>query len=201
MNYISLFFEGSVLGLTTGISCAVFCIPVLIGISLWDEKSKPVKNLLLFLGGRFISYLLFALILSIIGENIKNIKVDFIINPLIGALLIFWGFKFLFGKEKDKTNCSIKRFSNLTPFLMGIITGISPCPPFIAGGLKILSLGSPLSGVIYFIGFYITTSFFLLPSLLTVFIKYKKEIKIIAGFISIIFGSIYLISGLFSVII
>ena len=89
-----------------------------------------------------------------------------------------------------------KKYAKTMPFIAGILTGISPCPPFIAGVTRIIALASPLIGLIYFSGFYLSTSLFLIPGLFSYIFKYKKELKILAVFISIIFGIIFLASGI-----
>jgi sulfite exporter TauE/SafE len=199
-NIIEFFIEGCLLGLASGISCGVFCLPVLIGLTARNIKTlTPVNNLLFFLLGRLISYLFIGILISFIGEKIRIINnFEIFINFFIGIILFVWGIKAFIEVDKENKNCPVRKISNTAPLIMGLITGISPCPPFIAGALKVLTIGKPLYGLIFFIGFYITTSLFLLPGLFTFLLKFKKELRVIAGFISIIFGIIYFIIAIFS---
>jgi uncharacterized protein YqhQ len=54
-------------------------------------------------------------------------------------------------------------------------------------------------GILYFTGFYLTTSIFLIPAFVTGLAKYKKELKLIASFVSIIFGVIFLFMAIFKI--
>ena len=199
LNYLSFFIEGSSLGLLTGISCAVFCITVLIGIASRNINNiTPFIDFTFFLIGRLIAYIFIGILFSIIGMQLKlNNLFEIISKIIVAGLLIFWGIKGFIDSDKEKTNCSVKKFTKTVPFLAGILTGLTPCPPFIAGITRVLAVGNVLIGILYFFGFYITTSLFLIPSLSTGFLKYKKELKIIASFVSIIFGFSFLIMGIF----
>ena len=194
INYIGYFLEGTFLGLVTGVSCAVFCIPVFIGLTSKNLNNiTPAINLFFFLIGRFITYMLVGIIFSIIGIQLKIMNfLEFISKFIIGGLLICWGIKGFLETDREKLNCNVKNFVKTTPFFAGILTGISPCPPFIAGITRILEIGNVLIGLLYFIGFYFTTSLFLTPVFFTGFAKHKKELKLITSYSSIIFGIIFL---------
>jgi sulfite exporter TauE/SafE len=193
--------EGSALGLLTGISCAVFCIPILLGLSGRDINNiTPVKDFLFFLAGRLIAYIFIGFIFSLIGVQLKiNSLVEIIVKFIAGILLLYWGIKTFIAIDKEKTNCSAKKFSRTIPFIAGIMTGISPCPPFITGIARVISIRNIFAGMIYFLGFYVTTSLFLIPGLTGVFFKYKKEFKIIVSLFSVIFGIIFLITGIIGI--
>jgi sulfite exporter TauE/SafE len=200
--YINYFFEGSLLGLVTGSSCAVFCVPILLGITSRNiNKITPAIDLVTFLIGRLIAYIGVALVFSFIGEYIKLFySIKSIIKIIAGVFLMYWGIRGFFKTSKDESVCLNKKFSNAVPFIAGILTGISPCPPFITGVTRVVLLASPLIGIIYFMGFYLSTSLFLIPGLFTFFFKYKKELRVIALFISVIFGVIFFLSGILEII-
>jgi len=197
-NYYQFFTEGSLLGFATGISCMVFCIPVLVGLTSRNiNHITPVNDILFFLTGRLLAYILVGIIFSLIGMHFKFIgSFEAVSKFIIAGLLIYWGITGFIESDKEKGNCSIKRFSKSTPFFAGILTGLSPCPPFIAGITRVIGLGDVFMGIIYFLGFYLTTSLFLIPGFITGLAKYKKELKLIAAFVSIIFGIIFLFIGI-----
>ena len=201
INYIQYFSEGIFLGLVTGLSCAVFCMPVFIGLTSRNLNNiTPVINLVFFLIGRLIAYILVGIIFSVIGMQLKIISfLEFVSKFIIGGLLIYWGIKGFLEIDREKLNCNIKKFIKVTPFFAGILTGISPCPPFIAGITRVMVIGKVLAGVLYFLGFYITTSLFLIPAFITGLVKYKKELKLIMSYSSIIFGIIFLILGIIKI--
>jgi sulfite exporter TauE/SafE len=72
------------------------------------------------------------------------------------------------------------------PFVLGFLTGINPCPPFITGFVRLLEIASILKGIFYFTGFFVSTSLFILPAILpTPWINARlKNIGRIALFLS-----------------
>lgn len=200
---INYFIEGLLLGFATGISCTVFCIPIFIGLTSRNINNiTPSNDLIFFLIGRFIAYIFVGIIFSIIGMYLKVISfIGLFSKFIIGGLLIYWGIKGFIEIDKQKSNCNIKKFNKTIPFLTGILTGISPCPPFIAGITRVLVLGNVFAGILYFLGFYITTSLFLIPVLTTGFLKYKKELRLIASITAVIFGLVFLFLNIFDWII
>lgn len=202
MDQISLlkyFIEGLTLGLTVGLSCMVFCIPVLIGLASRDINNiKPVIDFVFFIAGRFISYIIVAILFSIIGIYFKlYYKFDFIFKLSIAIILIFWGIKGFIESDKEKEKCAAKRFSNAAPFIAGVLTGLSPCAPFIAGITRLVNIGDVFYGLVYFFGFFISTSIFMIPGLGTGLLKFKKDLKIIASITSLLFGVIFLFNAIF----
>jgi sulfite exporter TauE/SafE len=195
LKFIQYFTEGSLLGFAAGISCAVFCIPVFLGLASRNiNKINTSLDMGFFLIGKFIAYMFVGIFFSIVGMHLKFISFAGLFSKLIiGGLLIYWGIKGFIESDKEKNNCSIKKFNKIIPFIAGILIGISPCPPFIAGITRILVLGNVFAGILYFLGFYVTTSLFLFPVLSTHFLKYKKELKIIASIISIAFGVMFIL--------
>jgi sulfite exporter TauE/SafE len=196
---LKYFIEGSVLGLTAGISCAFFCLPVLIGLGTRDVNNiTAVINISFLILGRLIAYLFVGFFFSLVGISISAFAgYEFIFNIIIGALLVFWGIKGF--TESDKENsCPAKKMKKTFPFLTGILTGLSPCPPFIAGITRVIAIGSIPGGISYFTGFFLLTTVFLLPGLFTGLIKYKRELKVVSSLVAMIFGIVFLAGGLVS---
>jgi sulfite exporter TauE/SafE len=199
---LNFFIEGTILGLTAGISCAFFCLPVFAGLSSRDINNiHAVTNVLYLILGRFFSYIFTGIFFSIVGMEIKQIvKFDFIAKILIGLLLVIWGISGFTESDKEKKSCPAKKYQKAIPFITGLLTGLSPCPPFIAGIARVVIIANIYDGMLYFTGFFLTTSIFLIPGFFTGLIKYKKELKIIASFVSIIFGLFFLITGLITIL-
>ena len=195
------FIEGLLLGLTSGISCLFLCMPVLFGLGSRDINNIQVlKNISFLLTGRFISYIFVGLVFSAIGVSVSFLaKFEFIFKIIIGILMIIWGTRG-FGETEalSKKNCTAKKFGKTVPFIAGIMTGLSPCPPFIAGISRVITIADIAGGILYFTGFFFSTTIFLLPVFFTGLIKYKFGFKIISSVISFIFGIIFLINGLYS---
>jgi len=192
--YFQYIAEGFTLGLATGISCAVFCIPVFIGLASRSINTiTPRIDLGFFLVGRLIAYLFIGILFSGVGARVGFITIlDVVSKIFIAALLIVWGIKGVRESDKDKVACPAKKFVKTVPFMAGILTGLSPCPPFIAGITRVFVIGDMLAGLLYFLGFYVATSLFLIPALATGLFTYRKEVKLVASFVAIIFGIFFI---------
>ena len=193
--YFQYVIEGLTLGFATGISCAVFCIPVFIGLASRNLNNiTPITDLIFFLSGRLLAYSFIAILFSGLGAQLGFISIfDVLSKAFIAILLILWGVKGFKESDKDASTCPAKKFIKTVPFVAGILTGLSPCPPFIAGITRVFVIGDMLAGLLYFLGFYITTSLFLIPALATGLLKYRKELKVVASFVSIIFGIFFIL--------
>ena len=168
----SLFSEGFLLGLSTGVYCLASCLPVLApyllagGSSLWKANSLIFLK---FLAGRFLAYMLFALAAVSLGKLSGHYLPPRVLaaGMALTALLMFYS---LFsGHLKKQASC----FASLPaawaekriPFLLGFLTGINICPPFAAGLLRLVGLADIFKGLVYFGGFFVSTSLFLVPAL------------------------------------
>lgn len=196
---LKFFIEGLGLGLTVGVTCMVFCLPVIIGLASRSiNKINPIFNFSFFVLGRFFAYLLIAVTFSIIGIKLKEYSnFDFLLKFAVAILLILWGIKGFINIDNENKICPVKNLKKPIPFFAGVLTGLSPCAPFAAGVTRVISIGNILTGVIYFFGFFISTSIFILPGLSIGLVKYKKELKIIVSLISILFGIFFLFNSIF----
>lgn len=200
-DHLQYFIEGLILGLGTGASCVVFCIPVFVGLTSRNiHHLTPSLDLFFFLLGRCVSYIFVGIVVSYIGMYFTFISVfEFFSKLFIAGLLIFWGIRGFRESDKEVSKCKIKKYTKSVPFLSGILTGLSPCPPFIAGITRIFAFGNVCIGIVYFLGFYISTSLFMIPSLALGLVKYKKEVKTVVSLISIAFGIFFLFSAVFTI--
>lgn len=193
--------EAIILGLSTGSYCLLSCAPVTLPV-LFSEESNVNSNtqrVTMFLGGRFLGYVLFGLFFGIGANIVKGFTpeanqwiISVCANILIGSLLIFNGVKL---SRESKKNCPMEKRVNLTSniFLMGLLTGINVCPPFIAACTKALSGAGLGYGVLYFVLFFVGTSIFFLPLYGVHFLnKIIHKIKDVARITMIILGIYYL---------
>lgn len=200
-DYLLFFLEGLTLGLATGLSCAVFCIPVFVGLASRNiHHITPFIDLSFFLLGRLLSYILVGIVFSFIGMHFTFIKaIEVFSKLLIAGLLIFWGIKGFRESDKEKSKCMNKKYTKSIPLISGILTGLSPCPPFIAGITRVFTIGNVFIGILYFFGFYLSTSLFLIPSLALRFVKYRKEVRIVVSLISIACGVFFFFSAVYTI--
>jgi len=199
-----LILEGLALGLSTGGYCLGACIPFLIPYMLSEAKSGVFQNLkfiLEFLFGRLLAYIIFAFVISVLGQNFQGLAFSKILSVamIISALLML---VYAFAKNFPKLHFCVKIGSNRhfakMPFFLGFLIGINICPPFLIGMIKLLELASVAKGLVYFLGFFIGTAFFTLPLLSVTWLTKIKRLQNIGNITAFIVGAWFLLVGIFS---
>ena len=169
----ALFSEGFLLGLSTGFYCLSACLPLLAPYLLAEGKAVWKFNFYIFmqfLGGRFAAYMFFALLSSLAG---KAGQYDMPVRLLpasmavCGLLMVFLAVGRVSGGPGHRLlKKDMNPFFRRLPLGLGFVTGISICPPFAAGFLRLLEMADVLKGFAYFGGFFSATSLFISPVLL-----------------------------------
>jgi sulfite exporter TauE/SafE len=158
--------EGFLLGLATGTTCLATCGPVYVPYLMQYNRTLP-KSLLAILelsAGRFVSYIAVGAAAGLIGR-----QVDFEGKGLITALgyCLFSVFLLItaFRTYRRDQNCRIGRWAGIVdrPLVLGILTGINICPPFLLALTKAFHGSGPVAGMSLFAAFFVGTSLFLLP--------------------------------------
>lgn len=164
------------LGLASGPVCVASCGPVLVP-SLLAERSGLRSNsryLSLFLGTRLIGYLLFALVAAQIGHlaalpAAASVPVSGVVHILLAVVLL------VYARNVGKACATGPCVSQLVSIgadrhhgvpgaaVLGLLTGISLCPPFVAAGIRAAELGSVPIALGFFFAFFIGTSVWFLP--------------------------------------
>ena len=163
-------FNGFILGITTGPACFTACVPVLLSVSLSDAGSRGSREnwlfLAKFLGGRFGAYLLFGLVLGLIGDRMGPV------GPTVGAwatvvlsvVLVAYGFGLRLPHWGACRWAGRVAGGSSFPLILGVLTGLNVCPPFLLAISYTLQRAiSPLTGLLFFFSFFIATSLYVLP--------------------------------------
>lgn len=158
--------EGFLLGLATGTTCLATCGPVYAPYLMQYDRTLP-KSLLAIIelsAGRFISYLAVGAAAGLLGR-----QVHFEGKGLITAAGYFLFSVFLlvtvFRTYQRDRCCRTGRWAGIIdrPLVLGILTGINICPPFLLALTKAFQGSGPAAGATLFAAFFIGTSLFLLP--------------------------------------
>jgi hypothetical protein len=153
-----IFLEGLTLGLANNLFCVGTCVPALLPIVL-GQNEKPVKPIIKFMAGRLAAYILFAAVSGAAGiyfEGRVNPRIfSFFVLALAVSMIVF-----ALGGIKVKLCPAV--ITNFTgrhiPLLAGFVMGMNICPPFLLALSKTLELGSVLWSIIFFLGFYLGSS-------------------------------------------
>ena len=191
---IQIFLEGLMLGLSTGIYCVGTCFIFFVPYLLAEGKQGIFENsgkIAAFMSGRLIAYIVFALIIGFIGASYQNIfTAKFSHICLVAAALLMLVYS-VTRNIKGEGFCStlVGRFSLMRlPFFLGLFTGFNPCPPFLVGAARLLTLGNIPGCVVFFIAFFAGTSVYMLPLLSVSFFNKSERIKQIGGMIALLSG-------------
>lgn len=169
----ALFSEGFLLGLSTGFYCLASCLPLLAPYLLAEGGAAWKLNFgifLQFLSGRFAAYMLFALLASLAGKAGQYALPAWALPLAMAACGLLMAFLAFSRVRGEAAPCLLRRdlnpFFKRLPLLLGFVTGINVCPPFMAGFLRLLELADVARGFSYFGGFFAATSLFISPVLL-----------------------------------
>lgn len=199
LNYPSIF-SGFLAGLSTGVYCLGLCLPIFLPVLLSQKRNlKSSFSLILeFSTGRLAGYLVFGLVVGWLGQQIQSNSIHLLatlINTWNGILLILYSLGTI-----DKKFCGFLPFKKIRwAFLLGFLTGINVCPPFLASLSYVFNLRSALNSLLYFFFFFLGTSLYLIPSaLLGVFTKVNWITKI-ARISGVLAGIYFVLQNLFRI--
>ena len=192
------------LGISTGFFCAGICLPLLTPLMMLNIKKSLKQGLIifgLFGAGRLVAYSLFGLSTGLAGFYLSELVAGpyiISISLIITSLLLLF---FTYSNGKCFSFCLNKKtFENTTylPLILGFLTGINICPPFLMAIPAIFRLASPTLGLLFFLSFFVGTTLFLLPSFFGLLIGKIKMLTPLIKIITIFIGLYFLTIGLSS---
>lgn len=216
VNLLEIFLIGFVLGL--GGPCLFYCVPLIFAFTIGSEKQfkKSIIDILVFLSGRFLAYIILAFFAAISGVLLRNfIGAAPIVyfKPLAGLISIGLGLFVFLRKERPESGCSMHN-QNISVwgglFGLGFIIGISPCAPLVVLLSEIALLSKSIwDGVLYGVAFGLGTfipAFIITAGLNGLFKqflqklfkspKFNLALKVFSSLILILLG-LFLFSSLF----
>lgn len=156
---------GFLAGLSVGVYCIGVCLPIFVPLILSDRQNKrsSLRIVLEFSLGRLLGYLFFGISIGYLGVEIDSDLVHRVVTLatlFTGLVLVVfslgilkWGHgacKLFFGKAK-------------VPVILGFLTGVNVCPPFLASLAYIFTLKSVFASAVYFVFFFLGTSVYIVP--------------------------------------
>ncbi len=190
------------LGLSSGIYCVGSCLVFFMPYLLVEGKQKVFENLgkiLSFMTGRLIAYIAFALITGFIGSSYQSLFTNRFSNICLiaaASLMLIYSLSHSF---RGSGFCApfIRRFSLMRiPFFLGLFTGLNPCPPFLVGVARLLTLNNILGGVVLFIAFFLGTSAYMIPLVFVSYLNKNERIKQIGIMVALLSSIWFLFVGI-----
>ena len=139
MDYLSAL----LLGLSSGIACISVCLPGVVPILLGKRSSvaQSAKFVTIFLSGRWLAYLLAAVLSSILSAAVYGIvsdrKVMIITQLILGVIMLLFAFGKLSSRcvnplKHKALRTFAKKHEYVLPLIMGFVTSVALCPPFVS---------------------------------------------------------------------
>jgi sulfite exporter TauE/SafE len=176
MGSSAAFGEALALGLASGPACLAACGPVLVPSLLTTRSGlKPnARFLFSFLGARLLGYLLFAFVAWELGALVSlpprpRVLLMGAVNVSLACVLFGYAY---FTRHNCAEGCQSSRLVQITisknrgvagAAVLGLLTGLNLCPPFVAAGVRAAELGSVVQALLFFASFFVGTSAWFLP--------------------------------------
>jgi sulfite exporter TauE/SafE len=169
---MAFLFEAFLLGLSTGPICLAYCAPVLapliVSVDGPQGFSRTTRLLGLFLVGRLAGYLCVGLVAGVVGSRLftPGSGPVWVVTLSMGVALLVFGLMKNFPRMKLCTLWPAGRASTGWGIVLGFLTGLSICPPFVAAITSSTTLGAVHSSVLYFVAFFVGTAVYIPPMIL-----------------------------------
>jgi hypothetical protein len=188
-----LYGDALALGLASGPACLAACGPVLVPSLLAEQAGilLNLRTIAVFLGTRLLGYLLFALVAWEVGSLTSLLVkphphlIGMVYVPhLIGMVYVLMAGVLAWYAWAVKRNCvAACSTSKLVTIgnagaahdagetkkglagvaMLGFLTGLNFCPPFVVAGIRAAELGSLPGALLFFAVFFTGTSIWFLP--------------------------------------
>jgi len=207
------FGEALFLGLASGPACVASCGPVLVP-SLLAERSGLRLNsryLSAFLATRLLGYLLFAAVAWELGALVSipssaRALVFALIHLLLAAVLLRYAYSV--GRACNHA-CASSELVTIGAAgnhripgaaVLGFLTGVSLCPPFVAAGVRAAEAASIIAAMLFFAVFFLGTSAWFVPFAGLGWVRRNEAVTTVARMAMVLIALYYLFAGLAALI-
>lgn len=189
MDFLTKVFSGYLAGLSVGVYCLGLCLPIFLPLLLSQNRvgKKGVYLILEFSGGRLLGYLFFGLVFGWFGQVVQSGFIHSLVglaNLWIGILMVVYCLGVI-----DKKFCAAIPLSKVKwPVVLGFLTGINICPPFLGSLAYVFNLKSAVFSLVYFLAFFVGTSTYIVPFTLLGVFSQKHWLQKLAQYSGIAVG-------------
>lgn len=188
--------RGLALGLPAGVGCLGLCLPVAAPMLFGRERAgfrQTAGTLGLFLAGRLAAYLTAGLTSGLLGIRFGAAgTLRIVIIPLayclLGVAMVLFGGAQAFASPGL---CRLLRPAATSGWLViatGFLAGISPCPPFLLAVAAAVEAGGIVNALLFFAAFYLATTLYLLPLLVSGWAARFGPVRVAARIIAMAAG-------------
>ncbi|MEW6517019.1 MAG: sulfite exporter TauE/SafE family protein [candidate division FCPU426 bacterium] len=197
-----LMVQGFLLGVALSPTCLGVCLPLLAPY-FGAEAREGRENLLAFLwflAGRFLGYAAVGLIAGWLGQQVFLAAAS--VRWLQGGVFLATGLLLLayalLASFPHWSWCRVlhsAHWEKQTPFLLGLLTGLNICPPFLAALAEAGLSGGPWAGFLILTSFFVGTSLILLPLPFIGWFSRSSAIRVIGRLAAGLAGTWFFIQG------
>ena len=193
--------------MSSGIACISVCLPGVLPILLGRRSTVAQSAIFVavFLSGRWLAYLIAAALTALFSAAIYDVVSNKIV--MIATQFLLAAIMILFAAGKLSSKCInplkhkrlrtfLKNHDNLLPVIMGFITSISLCPPFVTLVLQTAGEQSLMRTVGLFTMFFIGTLPYFLPVPIIGLSRRNAVFKVIGRYAAAIMGCVYLYNAI-----
>ncbi len=204
--------EGFLLGLANGSVCLAYCAPLLVPYLLGEGDTVRGSAVSVggFLGGRLVGYLTFAVLAWLTHFAIldhlpcQELLIGVAMTGL-ALLLIVYGFAggpHRCGATAAQEAIRRSRFRGFLPLpvVLGLVTGMNVCPPFLLAFGSAAQLPGLGQSLLFFTAFFAGTSIYLAPLPLVGVAGHREIIRTIGRLAAGVVGLFYLYCGVVNMI-
>ena len=189
--------NGLLLGLSTGIFCLSYCVPIYIPLLLAEKRDKTQiwRVFLKFTLGRLIAYIIFGAVVGYLGTRLSGAFFQKTISAamiILALTLIAYSLGLTIPQSKF---CHYFKKIRV-PFLLGFLTGINICPPFLLALTYGFKSGGVIDGILFFTAFFVGTTIYTAPFTFAGHLSQNKILRQIGTLSAFLVGIIFLILGL-----
>lgn len=213
MPAVFAFSEALILGLASGPACVASCGPVLVP-SLLAERSGMRLNsryLSAFLATRLLGYLLFAAVAWEVGALVSlpspaRSSLFAMIHLLLAGVLLRYAWSVgracnhACGSPELVTIGGAGRHRIPGAAVLGFLTGISLCAPFVAAGVRAAEAANVAAAMLFFAVFFLGTSVWFVPFAGLGWVRRNEAVTTVARMAMVLIALYYFYAGLMTLI-
>lgn len=199
MDFLSAF----ILGLSSGVACISVCLPGMVPILMGSRSTvaQSAKFVAVFMAGRWLAYMIAAAFTAMFSAAIYDIGSNKIVMTATQFLLAAIMLLFAAGKlssrcinplKHKRLRTYLKKRDCLLPIILGVVTSVTLCPPFVSLVIQSAGDGQFWRTIIAFTLFFLGTLPYFLPVPLLGLSRKNGAFKIIGHYAAAIMGCFYI---------
>ena len=196
--------EAILLGFASGPVCLGSCGPVLLPWLAAERTglSGTARVLSIFLGGRLAGYLAFAVLAWAVGlalpvDQRSRMLIFGVAN--LGLAIVLVLHVWLPRRKRPEPELhqigAKPRFRPPPAAVLGLFTGLSLCPPFVAAGVRAAESRSLAASILFFLLFFVGTSVWFVPALAVSALRRMEPVATVARMTMLVLALYYAYLG------